>query len=281
MLGIVGYSDLIYCRPGDTVNFMVSCESAAGYDAEIVRIVCGDDNPKGPGVKEQAFSTAIDGHYPGRKQEIHAGSYVLVLDSPALRQIESFTVQAFVWPTTPGKGKQGIIAKWSEESAGGFALVVDNHGAAAIQIGDGNGGMEVVSVGRAMIERQWYRVGASFDVHSRTVRVFQYPLHANALLDDGGSVEQTIKAAPEDNNAPLVFAAIPGATNSGLDNFYNGKIDSPRLVDRALSGADCAAIVGPIPQQLAPNVIGAWSSRRRWSRKTLSTSLPTGFTDRS
>jgi N,N-dimethylformamidase len=237
---------------------MVSCESAVGYDAEIVRIICGDDNPEGPGVKEQAVKATIDGHYRGRKQNIHAGSYILVPDAPALRQIESFTVQAFIWPTTPAKGKQAIIAKWSTESDSGFALVVDDQGATALQVGDGSGAVDVVSVGRAMHVRQWYRVGASVDANSRILRVFQYPLHSNPLFEDGGSVEQTIKLIPACNDAPLVFGAISSQTESGFDSYYNGKIDSPRLVDCALSEDDCEAIVGPISQRFIPNVIGAW-----------------------
>ena len=256
MLGIVGYSDRIYCRPGDTVDFKVSCESGGGYDAEIVRLVCGDDNPEGPGVKEIPCKTEIDGHYAGRTQKIHAGSYVEVPTSPALQGVQSFTVQAFVWPTTPTKGKQGIIAKWSP-AAGGFALVVNNEGAAALEIGDGSGA-ETVSVGRPMLERHWYRVGASFDVDRRTVRIFQYPLRFDALFEDGGSVERAVNIGAADNDAPLVFAAIPAGTDSGFAHYYNGKIDSPRLVDRALGDADCEALTGPIPQHLIGHIIGAW-----------------------
>src|SRR5262245_44596398 len=238
MLGIVGYSDRIYCRPGDIVNFKVSCESVAGYEAEIVRLVCGDDNPEGPGVKEVAFKTAIDGHYTGRKQRIHAGSYVEVPDAPALRGTRSFTVQAFVWPTMPAKGNQGIVAKWSP-TAGGFALIVDDQGATALKMGDESGRVETVSVGKPMLERHWYRVGGSFDADQRTVRVSQQPLRFDKLFEDGGSVERTINIAPTDNDAPLVFAAIPAETDSGFDFYYNGKIDSPRLVDRALGKVDC------------------------------------------
>ena len=85
MLGIVGYSDRIYCRPGEIVNFKISCESVDAYDAEIVRLVCGDDNPEGPRVKELQVKTAIDGHYKGHRQKIYAGSYAEVPDAAALR----------------------------------------------------------------------------------------------------------------------------------------------------------------------------------------------------
>jgi len=267
MLGIVGYSDKIYCHPGDVVNFKVSCESVANYEAEIVRLVCGDDNPEGPGIKELAVKTTIDGNYEGRKQKIHAGSYAVVLDAAALCVIRSFTVQTFVWPTTLAKGMQGIIAKWSP-NAGGFALIVDHQGAAALMIGDGNSA-ETVSVGRPMLERHWYRVGASFDADQRILRVFQYPLRFDGLFADGGSVERTVGISPPENNVPLVFATLPARTDSGFDFYYNGKIDSPRLADRVLGETDCEALIGSIPEHLLSNVIGAWDFSARMESQAI------------
>jgi N,N-dimethylformamidase len=69
MLKITGYADRIYCRPGDTIKFMVNCEHPS-YQAEMVRIICGDDNPKGPGVKEEPIDVPFAATYPGRRQEI-------------------------------------------------------------------------------------------------------------------------------------------------------------------------------------------------------------------
>ena len=82
------------------------------FDAEIVRLVHGNSNPHGPGLIEQAVETPVTGAYPGRVQQIHTGSYVLVGDGPSLRCTRSFTIQAWIFPTTPGKGVQGLVAKW-------------------------------------------------------------------------------------------------------------------------------------------------------------------------
>src|SRR3569833_1031071 len=124
MLTITGYPDRIYARPGDTVKFMVSCEKPIAYRADLVRIICGDDNPEGPGYKEEEIAASFSGDYKGRKQHIHAGSCVKVPDSRPLRLLESFTVQTFVWPTTPLKGKQAVVSKWSNEDKSGFALII-------------------------------------------------------------------------------------------------------------------------------------------------------------
>ena len=59
---ITGYSDKISVRPGETIQFTVNCEPPS-YEAEVVRIICGDTNPAGPGVKEKVISTPVNGTY--------------------------------------------------------------------------------------------------------------------------------------------------------------------------------------------------------------------------
>ena len=80
---------------------MVSCEDAGDYDARIVRLICGDSNPAGPGIKEEVVDSPANGTYRGRKQLIYSGSCVLIPGSAQLDGISSFTLQAFIWPTLP------------------------------------------------------------------------------------------------------------------------------------------------------------------------------------
>ena len=77
MLRITGYSDEISVRPGETISFMVSCEMSS-YQADIVRLICGDTNPEGPGYKEELVETPVSKSYQGRHQDIHAGSYAVM-----------------------------------------------------------------------------------------------------------------------------------------------------------------------------------------------------------
>jgi N,N-dimethylformamidase len=264
---ISGYSDHIYCRPGDAVKFMVSCEEPLQYRAEIVRIVCGDDNPNGPGLKEFVVETDVNKSYQGRKQFIQAGSYVSVPNCSVLHGIDSFTLQAFIWPTTPLKGKQGLICRWSPEKKSGFALVIDDDGSIALQLGDGRK-IETVSINHPLQSRRWYRVGASYDSHTRLVRVFQYPLIPVPGIIDGGMEERTVTSSIEANNAALIMGACQATEQSGLGQFYNGKIDSPRLISRALSESECEAIAAEIPKRLEFDVIGAWDFSIRMDSQT-------------
>src|SRR5258707_79642 len=110
-MDIVGYSDRLSVAPGETVRFMVSSKQPT-YEAPIVRLIHGDDSPEGPGFKEEVLQTAIDGEYQGREQVLPRGSYVQVSDAPALRHLGSFTLTAWIYPTTPYKGVQGLLTKW-------------------------------------------------------------------------------------------------------------------------------------------------------------------------
>lgn len=185
MLTITGYSDRIYCRPGETLEFKVNCE-APRYHADIVRIICGDTNPDGPGVKEVVIDTPVSGPHAGRLQSIRAGSYVEVPNVPAL---DSFSVEAYIWPTTPTKGIQGLITRRSESA--GFALIVDHTGSVALQLADGEH-VSTISTGRPMQPRRWYRVGARVDAATRAVEVFQIPLAPVPGIDDAAAIDAVL-----------------------------------------------------------------------------------------
>jgi N,N-dimethylformamidase len=258
MLKMTGYSDRIYCRPGDTIKFMVNCEHPT-YQAEMVRIICGDDNPNGPGVKEDSIDVPFAKTYPGRRQEIHSGSCVVVPNCAAAAGLQDFTIQTHIWPTTPLKGRQGIITKWSAQEKSGFALIVDEHGHIALQVGDGTGNVDISSTGRALQRRRWYLVGAAFDAKARRIRVFQQALAPVPDIEDSGSLEVCgIATLPPANRAPLVFAAFGGDGSARFQEHFNGKIDSPRIGSRALDDAESAEFAGSDFRRLASDVLGAW-----------------------
>jgi len=68
---ITGYCDRLSAAPGETIKFMVNCELPT-YIVDVVRIICGDANPAGPGVKEKAVKTPVSKTYKGRRQTCRA-----------------------------------------------------------------------------------------------------------------------------------------------------------------------------------------------------------------
>ena len=62
---IHGYSDQISVQSGERIKFMISLEGSSTYRAEIVRLINGDQNPSGPGAKEEMIATSVSGEYHG------------------------------------------------------------------------------------------------------------------------------------------------------------------------------------------------------------------------
>ena len=126
MIDLVGYTDKLSVAPGESVSFMVS-STAPRYLARLVRLVHGDDDPRGPGVKEERLAWSLEGERDGRVQELRNGSYGI---GPPLTIGPSLAVNVWVCPTTPGSREQAIVAQ------GDWALVLGEDGAPALRVGE-------------------------------------------------------------------------------------------------------------------------------------------------
>jgi len=243
---LAGYCDRISVQPGDTLRFMVSAEGVSEADVRIVRLIHGDENPLGPGFIEREVANPLPGPVRVMRQYTQLGSYVEIPD-PEGRCLPagSFTVHAFICPTTPGKGRQGIVTQWSAPDRRGFALGLNDAGLLALWLGDGTTVAEVAA-DKALLAHDWYFVAASFDAATRAVTLYQEPvlnpwnsrLSPIAPRDDSSHVGAVVGCAPSPLERPALFAgfhdreAPRGDFVSGL---YNGKIDRAGIQARVLS----------------------------------------------
>ena len=231
---LLGYADRFSVAPGETIRFMVSCE-APSYRARLVRLIHGDSNPAGPGYKEESFASSFDRTIPGRRQTIAAGSYVRVPLATALDLSAGFTVQAWIWPTTPAKpGGQGLVACWSSNEPGGFTFGLDDDGRLYLELALGSVVARVTHTAQPLARGRWAFVAASHDARSGTVRLYQ------ASAEPYGVSELAIHEERLDQGSPVclqrddLLIAARAADNSQVLAAYNGKIDRPRLFGRAL-----------------------------------------------
>ena len=287
MLRITGYSDRYSIHPGDEIKFYVNSEKGEDYDAKLVRLIHGDTNPEGPGYKEEEIAAPFDRTYKGRNQKIHGGSYVIV-PHDARMTVESFTIQAFVFPTTPTKGPQGILTKWVGDT--GYGLFIDENAHLALRIGAG-GTVRTIASGKPLLRKVWYLAAASYDARTGAVRLYQEPVVTSAngglgmaLLhpaeETTAEVSGSCDIAPGANDAPFLMAAATRVPASGRSicgahykeatapvelpeqcDTYNGKIDRPRLAAAALDKSEIDALARGFkgcPASLRRAVVGAW-----------------------
>jgi len=264
---IHGYSDRPSVAPGETIRFFVSASEPGSYRADVVRLVNGDTNPAGPGFKEMPVETSLSGEYPGRFQPIHPGSHVVVDDRGRLHPGGAFALHAYVYPTTPAKGRQGLITRWSGPRKAGYALVLDAEGPALL-LGDGKGRVAVVASGKPLLPSVWYSIAAGFDPAAGRAWVAQTPVvnSVNSLLgpvcpiDGDAFVEARADAVPADAGVPLVMA---GWVESGdasrpiVGGHFNGKLDRPKIYGRALGREEVLAL-GAGGEPAAEGLLARW-----------------------
>jgi N,N-dimethylformamidase beta subunit-like protein len=216
--GVVGYLDRLYASPGDDVAVRVSVLDGSGrYRAELVRLICGETGPEGPGLREEAIATTLDGMHEGREQRVPIGSYVVVDDVPPLDPLE---FSLLVWPTSPGQGTQALMA------IGPVRLMLDATGAVALSIED-----ETISTGVPLRRRGWYAVEARYDPASGSCSVRSEPLpgmQAHRIAHARGRLRPGVIAS-----GSLLMAAA--AIGGGMGQHFNGKLEAPVLRSRGLA----------------------------------------------
>ena len=263
LLNLTAYGDRLSVRPQETIKVFVNCEGAEHFKAESLRLICGDENPCGPGFKAEPVDMGLPGSFPGRHQKIHAGSYIVIEPRQILEQMTGLTVQAFIFPTTPERGKQGIITKWCSSEQTGFALFIDEKSCTAFKIGDGSGTTHEVSVDTPLSTHDWYFVAGTYNSKSGSLEVCQEPVRNRDLSRGVGSAQTTGVADPiSSNGVPLMMAAFCASNSRGDivgDSHFNGKIDAPRLSRDVLTLDEMKTLQSsPLTGVVRNKAIGIW-----------------------
>jgi N,N-dimethylformamidase len=231
---LIAYADRASAAPGDAVRCMVSCSSST-FDAHLVRLIHGDPSPKGPGFREEPVASPMNQTYPGQLQPIRIGSYAAVSDRPTLRSSSAISLQAWIFPTTPTKGVQGILTKWNRAQDRGYGLFVDEHGCLAFVIAAGSKPTEWISTQRPLRAGCWHFVAATYDAAYGLATLYQWQLGAwPADSHKPAAVRHLQPADIRESDVGVCFAAFADGSDS-VSGHFNGKLDRPKLFNRALS----------------------------------------------
>lgn len=241
---IRGYTDRLSARAGEAVRTYVST-SHASYNASFVRLRRGFATPSPAGTMPyDVIASHIDGEHRGLHQEIVAGSY-LVAAGPQIDLTEGVTIGAWIRPSLPGDGEQGIVSLAA--NGVGIALVLDEHGRPALVMHRATG-RRVLAASSPARANHWRYVVASYDAVSGEARLVEYPEPRSWLHEP----RQTIRAAwtpglDLSTDGPVLIAA----RERRLDEhdtirpyaLYNGRIAHPRVWTRALEDRELDDVV--------------------------------------
>ncbi len=201
-LPITGYLDRFSHRPGETFSAYVSCAGGGQVRVRLIRVISGDPNPAGPGLRYVELADRLDRIFPGRRQPISLGSYAMVARGPPCETTGPRTWTALVCP--------GIT---SETQA------VINEGPVTLGIGPQGAWHGSLASGVPMRKGAWYRIWLS--LWNKELLIGQQRL-------DGGAptiVRGEAMVAPE--IGPVLVAAENPAKPT---RHFTGKIESPAIL---------------------------------------------------
>src|SRR5437868_13459596 len=145
---LIGYLDRFSARPGERIAVKVSSQRHEPYDADLVRIIHGDANPDGPGLKIKEIEPGFAGRYPSRFQPVHSGSCGVVTMPAPIGLPDPCTIVVRVQPWLLDGRPQTVLSL----EPPGITLSVAAEGA----ILEAQGGR--VQGSAPMLQRRWYEL---------------------------------------------------------------------------------------------------------------------------
>jgi N,N-dimethylformamidase len=231
MVPLTGYVDRFSARPGEAIAVKVSSRLDRPYQADFVRIVHGDANPAGPGIKIEDVPAVFAGTYPSRFQPVHLGSCGVVTPAKPLTLPDPCTIVVRVQPWLLDGRAQTVLA-----IEGGPALSVAAEGA-CLELGNSR-----MQVSGPMLKGRWYELrviagGGRIQLRQTSLqRTWGAPDYGEAQMPGslGALASATFAAAP---------AEAPGPHDNSYCSFFNGRLEDPAILIGAHDG----------PQPLEPD----------------------------
>ena len=161
---IAGYADRWSVGQNEKIEFKVSSQFNKPYSVRLVRIVCADPNPDGPGIIEEDMSSIFSGEFPSRKQDVQLGSYGIVLVNRRLSHLDGYTIVVTIWPTLVDTGIQGILCLQDQSGNRLIELRINSVGQVAVVMDGSSGSSHEYATGLTLRERAWYTICLCVDL---------------------------------------------------------------------------------------------------------------------
>ena len=212
---LIGYSDRLSVRPGETISFKVSSENAANFTASLFRSYSSDPNPKGIGIfeenAEQFFPTKS---FKSRKQNHYPGSYAISKDQILLPLNTSFKFSINFFNTLSKNNIQTLI------SVNNLKLFLNEDGKITCEFSD-----KVLTISKPIKIKNWYNLELDFNAQKNELFLKQTNIQNNLLE------EEVFLSCNPQHLKPVngkVFLAARQDKNLVKD-YFNGKLENPKI----------------------------------------------------
>ena len=282
---LFGYTNKISVKQGEEIDFHVYADGTDVADANLVRLIHGDEHPDGPGFVEEEIDNDINGKWKVEKQFTQIGSFLKVNDPNNELSIEQdFTIFGYIWPTVPNKGsRQCIFGRFDVKTNEGYCLGIAPNGYLEFWVGDGKE-VDYLASELPLQKQVWYFVAASFDHKTGKVNLYQEGVlnRYNSIIGkvvpfDYRSHTQTTFRFRQKNRKDVPFVISGGLDfhekrGQFISDTYAGKIDRPAVCGGVLSRDELDNICsGGMPPK--DSIIAYWDTTEGFSEKGISNTV--------
>lgn len=217
IVDLIGYTDKLSGRAGDTINFKVSSQLDAPVEARLLRSICADANPAGMGIVE----TNCDDIFPPQKftagnQPFQPGSYAKTSSPLQHHATDNILISVLVFPTLLTKGIQTIL------SIGKVRLDLDAGGLVTFTTQQ-----DKVTSKTPLILHKWHQINANINSNGEiSVGITRL----GSVIADAETVSRQCDSVSNLMHLDgfVCIAAMIG--DEGPRQFFNGKIEAPSIV---------------------------------------------------
>ena len=260
---LFGYTNKLSVKPGENIDFHVSADGTQSADAQLVRIIHGDEHPNGPGYMDEEIESDLNGKWDVKKQFTQLGSYLRVNDPNNLLAIDGdFTIFGYINPSTPNTGAhQWLFCRWDNKTNKGYGIGINKDGYLELVVGNGKE-VDYLYSELPLVKKVWYFVGATFNYKTGEATLYQEGVvnRYNSLLgkvvpyDYRSHTKTTFRFKQvNDPQTPFIIAgAIDDHQLRGkfVSGTYAGKIDRHGVCNEVLSKEELDKICsGELPDK--------------------------------
>ena len=225
---IAGYADRWSVGQNENIEFKVSSQFSKPYSVRLVRIVCADPNPDGPGIIEEDMSSVFSGEFSSRNQDVQLGSYGIVLVNRRLSHPGGYTIAVTIWPTLVDAGVQGILCLQDQSGNRLIELRINSAGQIAAVIDEGSGTSHEFATGLRLRERAWHAICLCVDRKQNRLGLIQIFKEDDFVENNSGEVWHDCTHLPSLQDVDKLLIASSGG--NPLGGFFNGKIEQPNIL---------------------------------------------------
>jgi len=219
--GLIGYVTPLSAAPGGTLEFKLSSQGNRPVTACVVRLICCDPNPAGPGVKIEETDFGLAEQYPASEQRAYLGSCAFGA-IPDLSDRAAVKVALMVKPTFHSDFAQTIFSLQNANGTAGVAFVIRGNMLVLQQLGTDR----AVDVGVGLAKGHWSRLEVVFDPDGFSVVVSQDSQRSgdSKYVSYPRLTSQALASADH-----ICFAAV---WRGHLEQTFNGSLENPSLSGR-------------------------------------------------